>query len=109
MVALAEQTARPLICLLLNRSARSCLVYAYRPVACRTYGFYVQRGQGLYCNDIKSRVAEGAWAEIVWNNQDVIDRGLSGLDDARELAKWFLLAEGIDKNNSLTLINKDSL
>ena len=27
------------------------------PVACRTYGFYVQRDLGLYCRDIENRVA----------------------------------------------------
>lgn len=90
IAALAEQPSRPIVCPLLDRSAGACLVYAHRPVACRTYGFYVQRDQGLYCKDIESRVAGGAWAEVVWGNQDAIDRRLCGLGDSRELTEWFL-------------------
>lgn len=87
--ALAEQTSRPLVCPLLDRSAGACLVYAHRPVACRTYGFYVQRDKGLYCKDIESRVAGGGWAGVVWGNQDAIDLRLCGLGDTRDLTEWF--------------------
>jgi Fe-S-cluster containining protein len=89
IAALAEQPARPIVCPLLDRSAGACRVYAHRPVACRTYGFYVQRGLGLYCKEIESRVAEGAWVDVVWGNQDAIDRRLQGFGDARELTEWF--------------------
>jgi Fe-S-cluster containining protein len=89
IAALAEQPVRPIVCPLLCRSAGSCRVYAHRPVACRTYGFYVQRGLGLYCKDIESRVAEGAWSEVVWGNQDAVDRRLQGLGETRELPEWF--------------------
>lgn len=89
IAALAEQSSRPIVCPLLDRSAGACRVYAHRPVACRTYGFYVQRDKGLYCKDIESRVAGGAWAEAVWGNQDVIDRQLRSLGDTRELTEWF--------------------
>ncbi len=44
--------------------------YAQRPVACRTYGFYVQRELGLYCGDIEARVAGGELADVVWGNHD---------------------------------------
>ncbi|MGD0961341.1 MAG: hypothetical protein ABSB19_16150, partial [Methylomonas sp.] len=67
----------------------ACLVYAHRPVACRTYGFYVQRDQGLYCKDIESRVAGGAWGDVVWGNHDAIDSRLRGLGETRELTEWF--------------------
>jgi len=87
--ALAELPSRPIVCPMLDRSAGACRVYAHRPVACRTYGFYVQRDQGLYCKDIESRVAEGALAEVVWGNHDAIDRRLCGLGDTRELTEWF--------------------
>ncbi len=89
IAALAGQPSRPIVCPLLDREARACLVYSHRPVACRTYGFYVQRGQGLYCKDIESRVASGAWAGAVWGNQDSIDRRLCGLGDTRDLTEWF--------------------
>jgi len=90
ITALAEQTSRPIVCPLLDQSAGACRVYAHRPVACRTYGFYVQRDKGLYCKDIESRVAGGDWAEVVWGNQDTIDRRLSGLGDSRDLTEWFV-------------------
>jgi uncharacterized protein len=89
MADLARQPARPIICPLLERSTGACRVYAYRPVACRTYGFYVQRDQGLYCTDIEARVARGDWAEVVWGNHDVIDRRLKGMGDTQALTRWF--------------------
>jgi uncharacterized protein len=67
------------------------MVYAHRPVACRTYGFYVQRDKGLYCKDIESRVAEGDWVTVVWGNHDTIDRQLNTLGDSRDLTDWFAL------------------
>jgi Fe-S-cluster containining protein len=87
MAALAGQ--RPVVCPLLDQTTGACLVYAQRPVACRTYGFYVQRDKGLYCNDIESRVAEGALANVVWGNHDAIDQRLSGLGESRALNEWF--------------------
>jgi len=90
IVALSEQISRPIVCPLLDRSTGACRVYAHRPVACRTYGFYVQRDKGLYCKDIESRVADGDWVAVVWGNQDAVDRRLRGLGDTRELTEWFV-------------------
>ncbi|TAN65848.1 MAG: YkgJ family cysteine cluster protein [Methylobacter sp.] len=89
IAALAEQTSRPIICPLLDQSAGACMVYAHRPVACRTYGFYIQRDLGLYCKDIESRVAGGALVGVVWGNHDAIDHRLLGLGDSRDLTEWF--------------------
>ena len=58
-------------------------------MACRTYGFYVQREHGLYCHAIESRVADGALADVVWGNHDAIDRRLSRLGEVRALDEWF--------------------
>jgi Fe-S-cluster containining protein len=90
IAVLAGQSSRPIVCPLLNRSSGACRVYAHRPVACRTYGFYVQRDQGLYCNSIESRVADGDWAEVIWGNQDTIERRLSDMGNSRELTEWFI-------------------
>jgi Fe-S-cluster containining protein len=89
IASLARQAQRPIICPLLDKVEGVCLVYLHRPIACRTYGFYLQRGQGLYCKDIESRVTEGAWSDVVWGNQDVIDSRLSTQGDARELTEWY--------------------
>ena len=89
MAALAGQRSRPIICPLLDLATGACPVYAQRPVACRTYGFYVQRDLGLYCHDIESRVADGALADVVWGNHDAIDHRLAGLGEIRALTDWF--------------------
>lgn len=89
MAALAAQPARPVTCPLLDRNTGACPVYAQRPIACRTYGFYVQRELGLYCHDIETRVADGSLADVVWGNHDAIDQRLAALGESRPLTEWF--------------------
>ncbi|PLK47099.1 YkgJ family cysteine cluster protein [Uliginosibacterium sp. TH139] len=89
MSRLVSQPARPVVCPMLDQVSNACPVYAQRPVACRTYGFYVQRELGLYCGDIEAQVAEGKLAEVVWGNHDVIDRELAALGEVRALTEWF--------------------
>ncbi|HYN79395.1 MAG TPA: YkgJ family cysteine cluster protein [Lamprocystis sp. (in: g-proteobacteria)] len=89
LAALADQQSRPVTCPLLDQTTNACLVYAQRPVACRTYGFYVQRDQGLYCHDIEGLVTSGTLADVVWGNHDAIERRLAGLGEARPLTEWF--------------------
>jgi len=89
MAALRSQQSRPITCPMLELVAGTCPVYAQRPVACRTYGYYVQRDKGLYCRDIESRVADGALADVVWGNHDAIDQRLAVLGESRALTDWF--------------------
>lgn len=89
VASLASPSVRPVVCPLLDESTGACPVYAQRPVACRTYGFYVQRDKGLYCPDIETRVAEGDWADVVWGNHDAIDGQLAGLGETRSLTECF--------------------
>lgn len=91
VAALAEQQSRPIVCPLLDQATGTCRVYSYRPTACRTYGFYVQRDKGLYCKDIEAQVASGALVDVVWGNQDAIDQQLKGTGETRELTAWFSL------------------
>lgn len=92
---LMERASRPIVCPLLDVAAGACLVYPFRPVACRTYGFYVQRGQGLYCKEIEQKVAAGEWRDVVWGNQDGVDRQLSGWGISREITDWFRLSGSV--------------
>lgn len=92
--ALAEQQTRPVVCPMLDRATGACPVYAHRPVACRTYGFYVQREKGMYCGDIEARVADGSLADVVWGNHDAVDRELGGQGQARALTDWFACWRG---------------
>lgn len=89
MAALASQTARPLTCPLLDRASGACPVYAQRPVACRTYGFYVQRDKGVYCTQIEAQVDAGALSDVVWGNHDAVDQSLAGLGERRPLTEWY--------------------
>lgn len=89
VAALALQTDRPLVCPMLHSATGACPVYAHRPVACRSYGFYVQRDAGLYCRDIETRVAAGELVDVVWGNQDGVDRQLRATGETRSLTKWF--------------------
>jgi len=93
MSALTGDESSPVICPLLDRSTSACSVYVQRPVACRTYGFYVQRDKGLYCHEIEIRVAEGSLTDVVWGNHDAIDLQLNGLGKTRALTEWFRLWE----------------
>jgi Fe-S-cluster containining protein len=87
--ATAGLRSRPVVCPLLDHSTGTCPVYTHRPVACRTYGFYVQHKLGLYCGDIEARVAAGALADVVWGNHDAVDQRLAGLGDSHGLHEWF--------------------
>ena len=89
LAAQADRRQPPVVCPLLDRSTNACPVYAQRPVACRSYGFYVQRDRGLYCGDIEAQVTAGALADVVWGNHDAIDHHLASLGDARPLSEWF--------------------
>lgn len=89
-LAAVERDARaPVTCPLLDEASGACPVYAQRPVACRSYGFYVQRASGLYCGDIEARVADGTLADVVWGNHDAIDRRLAQFGETRALTDWF--------------------
>lgn len=91
---LQRTPSRPIICPMLDESEGACPVYAQRPVACRSYGFYVQRELGLYCRDIEARVAGGDLADVVWGNHDAVDHALAALGTARPLTDWF--ADDVD-------------
>ena len=89
IASVASSTARPVICPLLDRATGACPVYLHRPVACRTYGFYMQRDLGLFCRDIEKQVADGALPDVVWGNHDAIDHRLASLGESRPLTDWF--------------------
>ncbi len=89
MVALDGEHGRPVVCPLLDQTTGACPVYAHRPVACRTYGFYAQRELGLYCGDIEAQVAGGELPDVVWGNHDAIDQQLGALGEARTLTDWW--------------------
>ncbi len=53
----AHPETRPIICPMLDREAGACSIYDARPLACRTYGYYVSRGEGRWCGLIENELA----------------------------------------------------
>lgn len=88
LAALGPNPSRPIICPLLDASTGVCLVYAHRPTACRTYGFYVERDNGLYCGDILERVERGALDEVTWGNHAAVEARLLAFGASRPLNEW---------------------
>jgi Fe-S-cluster containining protein len=85
---------RHVVCPMLDESEGACRVYAHRPGACRTYGFYVERGIGLHCDAITEAVAARPEEPIVWGNQEGVDYALARLEDAAPLplTAWVALS-----------------
>jgi uncharacterized protein len=87
---LGKVAARPITCPFLNRESGACRIYDVRPVACRTYGFYVEREGGLFCGTIQERVAQGAYDDVVWGNQASVDAELAQFGESVDLLSWWL-------------------
>jgi len=83
--ALGPSPERPVVCPLLDPASGACLVYAHRPVACRTYGFYVERDKGLYCGEIERAVAAGECRDVVWGNQAGVEGRMAGWGPIRTI------------------------
>ena len=79
----------PVTCPLLDPASGACPIYAHRPVACRTYGFYVQRDKGLHCARIAAQVEHGELADVIWGNHLAVEDDLARLGEVRSLADWF--------------------
>ena len=78
--------ARPFICPLLDRDSGTCMVYAARPVECRTYGFYAERDRVLGCNRIEKLAAVAP--NVIWGNHDTVTAELRELGPAAPLYDW---------------------
>jgi uncharacterized protein len=90
---LAEHVRRlgdqgPLTCPLLDPEAGACRVYAARPLACRSYGFYAARSHDAWCSRVAEHVAPVRGALVV-GNHDSLERDLSRCDpERRDLLTW---------------------
>lgn len=83
-----EQSA-PVVCPLLDAERGACRVYAARPVACRTYGFYAERDAGLHCDRVTRAVEErGGGEPVVWGNGESVARELRSLGEPVSLRVW---------------------
>jgi uncharacterized protein len=78
----------PRVCPLLDTATGACRVYDVRPIACRTYGFYVERDQGLYCHIIREGVERGEFDGVIWGNGSAVEKQLTELGERRPLREW---------------------
>ncbi len=91
--ALGPAPAAPVTCPLLDPQSGACPVYAARPLACLSYGFYVERDTGLYCAEIEAHVAAGAYPEVIWGHQGRLETRLAALGETRPLGPELLPPE----------------
>ena len=85
--AAATATSR-VTCPMLDRKEGACLVYAARPIACRTYGFYTERDAGLHCDKVTRAVEEEAGAPVLWGNGEAITDDMKRFGELASLAEW---------------------
>jgi Fe-S-cluster containining protein len=78
--------ARPVVCPLLDPDSGTCLVYDSRPLACRAYGFYVERHNVLGCTRIESVSRQSL--DIIWGNHAALEERAQSLGPALELSEW---------------------
>src|SRR5262245_38625010 len=58
----------PTVCPYLDEIRGECRIYEARPLACRTYGFFVARDGAEHCSIIEEDVAVRGEAGLVWGN-----------------------------------------
>ena len=88
LMGLRDGARPPHVCPFLDETSGACRIYAHRPMACRTYGFYVERGVGSYCGIIRERVENGDYAGVVWGNHEAVDARLEGMGPRVAMREW---------------------
>ncbi|MDX2151352.1 MAG: YkgJ family cysteine cluster protein [Bryobacteraceae bacterium] len=81
----------PRVCPFLDTASGACSIYDRRPLACRAYGFYVEREKGLYCAMIRERVESGEMQDIVWGNGEALEQRSEPLGPRLTLAQFLEL------------------
>ena len=74
-----EQTLSAVVCPYLDEQAGACQIYDSRPLACRTYGFFVARNHDQYCDQIEVEVNDNGEAAIVWGNAESLRHDIAQL------------------------------
>jgi Fe-S-cluster containining protein len=84
-----DSESYPFTCPLLDAASGRCLTYEQRPIACRTYGFYVDRREGLYCDQIRTLADSGQLEGVIWGSQAGVEERSAALGATRSLVDWF--------------------
>ncbi|MBD1997718.1 YkgJ family cysteine cluster protein [Leptolyngbya sp. FACHB-541] len=86
IIALLQQIAEntlglSVVCPYLNEEG-ACRIYHARPIACRTYGFFVARDQDQYCQQVETEINQRGENAIVWGNAEAICHDLERMSGA---------------------------
>lgn len=79
------------VCPLLDSNSGTCLVYEARPLACRAYGFYAERGDVLGCSRIESISREAP--DVIWGNHAALEQDMRQQGAAAGLPVWLAREE----------------
>jgi Fe-S-cluster containining protein len=78
------------VCPFLDEEAGACLIYAYRPAACRMYGFYVSRQSNMWCQQIEELYEAGALEGVTLGNYSAMQRQLGqAFGDVQSIVIWY--------------------
>ncbi|HEY9852050.1 MAG TPA: YkgJ family cysteine cluster protein [Leptolyngbyaceae cyanobacterium] len=75
LVEIAKNTVNsPVVCPYLDENEGACRIYDARPIACRTYGFFVARDGNDYCQIIENELSfrTDTATDIIWGNAESI-------------------------------------
>ncbi|MCU0552311.1 MAG: YkgJ family cysteine cluster protein [Leptolyngbya sp. Prado105] len=61
-----------IVCPFLDEQEGACRIYENRPIACRTYGFFVARDHDQYCELVEYEINTREDHTIVWGNAEAI-------------------------------------
>ncbi len=85
----AAPSVSPVVCPFLDPNDGACLVYAHRLLACRTYGYFVSRGDGRWCQRIEAELAERDERVLFGNLDAVMDEARAAGGETITLARWW--------------------
>jgi uncharacterized protein len=80
---IAEDTLdSSVVCPYLNEQEGACRIYDARPIACRTYGFFVARDHDQYCQQIETTINQRGETAIVWGNAESVRHDIERISGA---------------------------
>jgi Fe-S-cluster containining protein len=80
---IAERTlSSSVVCPYLNEQEGACRIYAARPIACRTYGFFVAHHEDQYCQKIEAEMMNRGEDAIVWGNAETVRNDVEQISGA---------------------------
>jgi Fe-S-cluster containining protein len=93
LARIARGDSGPFVCPYLDEREGACRIYAARPLACRTYGFFVSRGEPEVCEIIDREVLGAPGADrIVWGNSGSLATEVAAsLGEAVSFAAHFMV------------------